>query len=201
MKPKTLAALVCYGSALALTVALGVVGSLRPWALERELFWLQASGWCAAGALLLALSATPVGRVLPRVRPFVSPFRRALGISAAALATLHGALALRTYLAGSLADLLDITWVRAGLIAWAILLPLWITSYPPLVEKLRVRAWKPLHRLAYVAAFFAFQHALLAPMAPRAWVLGVFGAALAVSALRLLARRRSGPPAPESGSP
>lgn len=196
MAPKRLAAVVCYGAALVLAIVLGAVGLSRGWALERELFWLRASGWLAVSALLLALSATPLGRLIGLASrrplgPWIASLRRALGISAAALATLHGALALRTYLGGSLAHLWDLPWVRGGVLAWAILLALWITSYPRIVERLRVRSWKPLHRLAYVAALFALQHTLLSPLAPRGWVLGVFGAALVIGLGRFVPQRRS----------
>lgn len=198
MKPRRLAALVGYGGALALAIALFAIGLSRSWALERELFWLSASGWLALSALLLALSATPIGRLIGlvskrRAGAMVAALRRALGISAAALATVHGALALRTYLGDSLAHLWDLPWVRGGLVAWAILVALWITSFKRPVQALRVRAWKPLHRLAYVAALFALQHTLLAPLAPRGWVLAVFGAALVIGAGRLLPQRRSSP--------
>jgi DMSO/TMAO reductase YedYZ heme-binding membrane subunit len=188
-----------YGGTVLAASALFAMGRSRAWAFERELFVLRASGWCSLVLLLLALCASPVGRVARAWRgggrviaAFVPAFRRALGISAAALATLHGALALRGYLADSWAYLAELTWARAGLLAWAILAALWITSYPRAVAGMRVRAWKPLHRLAYAAAFFAFQHALLAPLAPSGWVLGVFGAALAVGVLRFVPRRALG---------
>lgn len=198
MAPKRIAAILCYGGAIVLAIALFAIGLARAWAFEREIFWLRASGWLAVSALLLALSATPIGRLVARVsrRPLgalLAALRRALGVSAAALATLHGALALRTYLGGSLAHLWDLPWVRGGILAWAILLALWITSYPTLVERLRVRSWKPLHRLAYVAALFALQHTLLSPLAPRAWVIGVFGVALVIGLGRFLPQRRSSP--------
>ena len=182
-----------YALATFAVVALGALGTRRGWALERELFWVRASGWCALSLLLSALSATPVGKILRRLgrsSAQVAPIRRALGIGAAALATLHGAISLSTYLAGSLDRVLELVWVRAGLLAWAILAALWLTSYPALVRRARIRVWKPLHRLAYVAALFALQHTLLAPLAPREWVLATFGAAIAIGLLRLLPARR-----------
>src|SRR5690606_12809591 len=132
MAPKRLAAAACYGTAFVLAIAFFAMGLSRAWAFERELFWLRASGWLASSALLLALSATPIARAsslaLRRpLGPLIAALRRALGVSAAALATLHGALALHTYLGGSLAHLWDLAWVRGGILAWAILLALWIT--------------------------------------------------------------------------
>lgn len=193
-RPKTIAALVVYGGASAAAIALAAVGLSLPWAFERDLFLVRASGWGALVLLSGALCATPIGRVLGRLREsagaYVTATRRALGVAAAALATLHGALALSTYLADALERVLELAWIRGGVLAWAVLAALWITSYPRLVRALRVRAWKPLHRLAYVAALLALQHALLAPLAPRGWVLGVFGATLAIGLLRLVPERQ-----------
>jgi DMSO/TMAO reductase YedYZ heme-binding membrane subunit len=192
---KTIAAAVCYGGALAVCGALALVGWGRPWAFERALFFTRASGWCATALLLLALCASPIGRIARRAgRPAdrgVAASRRALGIAAAAVATVHGALALSTYLAGALGHVLDFVWVRAGMIAWSVLAALWLTSYPRVVRALRVKLWKPLHRLAYVAALFALQHAILAPLAPRSWVLGAFGIAAVVGLLRFVPARSS----------
>ncbi len=172
---------------------LAAIGLAKGWALERDLFLVRASGWCALAALSGALCASPIGRVIARVRggaePYVSALRRALGITAAASATLHGALALSTYLRDALDRVLELSWIRAGVLAWLVLAALWITSYPAAVRALRVRLWKPLHRLAYVAALFALQHTLLAPLAPRTWVLAVFGAVLAIGLLRLVPKR------------
>lgn len=191
---KTLAALVVYGASIAATIALGLLALTRTWAFERTLFCIRASGWCALAALLLALCASPTGKLVAFVRRrsvegTVAPIRRALGISAAAFATVHGALGLATYLASSLHHVFDLVWVRAGLVAWAVLFVLWLTSYPRLVRALRIRVWKPLHRAAYAAALFTLQHTLLAPLAPRAWILGAFGVALAIGLLRALPQR------------
>ncbi|HJL15217.1 MAG TPA: ferric reductase-like transmembrane domain-containing protein, partial [Sandaracinaceae bacterium LLY-WYZ-13_1] len=187
------AAVVTYGATLAILGALVAIGARHAFALERELYWTRASGWTALGALLCSLCATPVGRVLGRVRPraerAVAPWRRALGVTAAATASLHAGLALSTYLGGSLDPIADYPWLRGGALALAILWALWLTSYPRVVRALRVKLWKPLHRLAFVAALLALQHVLLAPMAPVGWVLGVFGAAAAVGLLRLVPRR------------
>lgn len=179
-------------------IALYAIGARTSWSFERELFFVRASGWCALALLACALCATPIGRLAGRFRsnvePLVSSFRRALGIGAASLATLHGALALSTYLADALARVVELAWIRGGVLAWAVLAALWITSYPRLVRALRVRVWKPLHRLAYVAGLLALQHTLLAPLAPRGWVLGVAAVVLAIGLLRLIPAQRSSTP-------
>ena len=105
------------------------------------------------------------------------------------MATLHMSIALITYLDGAWARTFDISWLRAGALAWLILLALWLTSYPALVRALGLRLWKPLHRLAYVAGLLAFQHTLLSPFAPRDWVLAVFALTGLVAMLRLGPRR------------
>lgn len=191
MSPRRLAALSCAAIAAAFAISTGVIALGHGWSFERDLFAVRASGWGALVALALALVASPVGRLAPRMKlrvsgAYVAASRRALGLTAAALATAHGVLALATYLRPALGSALEIPWVRAGIAGWVILLVLGLTSYPRLVRVARVRAWKPLHRLAYLAGFFAFQHALLAPLAPRGWVLLVLGVTLALAPLRAL---------------
>jgi sulfoxide reductase heme-binding subunit YedZ len=201
MAPKRLAAIACYGTALAAMGVFFVLGLSRAFALEREIFWLQASGWGALIALIGALSTSPIARVVALARKRsveagASAFRRALGITAAALATGHAALAISTYLADAWLRTLAVPWMRGGALAWAILAALWLTSYPALVRALRVKLWKPLHRLAYAAALFAFQHAILSPLAPRTWVLIALAGLVLLWPLRLLPRpkaRRSDP--------
>lgn len=199
-RTKTIAAVICYGGALAAMIALFAIGLSITYGLEREIYWLRASGWGAVIALVLALTMTPIGRVIALVRrrsvePPIAAIRRALGITAAMLATLHGGLAISTYLSDVWTRTLGVAWMRGGALAWFILAALWITSYPSLVRSLRVKLWKPLHRLAYVAGIFAFQHAILSPLAPRGWVLLAFGIALLLAPLRFLPRPKSPPAA------
>ena len=185
--------------ALAALAALTVIalGAGRPWDVERDLVWIRGTAWCALGALALALCASPVGAVLVRLEKAspraVAAARRALGISAAALATLHAGLALSTWLADAWHLALELAWVRSGVLAWAILAALWLTSFPRVVAALRVKLWKPLHRLAYVALALAVHHALLSPLAPRAPVLALGATVVAVGLLRLAVRRRRPP--------
>lgn len=160
----------------------------------------RASGWGALVALAASLSASPLGRALAyrthRAGPHVAAFRRALGLTAAALATVHGALALGTYLDAEVELAWELAWTRAGLLAWLILAALAVTSSTRLVRLARVRAWKPLHRLAYVAGLLALQHVLLAPLASRGAALALLGATLALGALRALPRPDAAPPEP-----
>ncbi|HJL50720.1 MAG TPA: ferric reductase-like transmembrane domain-containing protein, partial [Polyangiaceae bacterium LLY-WYZ-15_(1-7)] len=156
--------------------------------------------WGALGALALALGATPIGRLgraLGR-RWRVAPARRALGLAAAALATLHAGAALWGPLAGAWDALFGWPYLRAGALALAVLLALALTSFPRAVKALRVRHWKALHRLAYPAAGLAFVHVLLGPFAPRRWALGLLGALLVTQLLRALPERPRGETAPSA---
>ena len=162
--------------------------------------WLtRGTGWCALGALMLALSATPAGRIARGLRAppvftrRVAAMRRAFGITAAGLALLHAGIALGGYLDGSWQAVISWPYLRAGLSALLILVPLLLTSFPALVRRLRVRLWKPLHRLAYVAALLALEHVLLSPFAPRALTLTLFAALLVLTLGRFVPARAAAP--------
>lgn len=196
MSAQRLAALVCATLVAVATLAVLAIGRELGWAFERDLWWVRASGWGALLALLASLCATPIGRVAPYLRArviaaYVPAFRRALGLTSAALATVHAAVAIATYLRDPLDSILELAWTRAGVVGWAILVVLAITSFPRLVKLARVRAWKALHRLAYVAALAVLLHVLLAPLAPRGWVLAAFGGTLALGLLRAVPPRRA----------
>ena len=155
----------------------------------------RVSGWLALSALALALCATPVRRVLRRIRadhPLAArapAWRRRFGITAAVLALLHGGIAMGGYLDDARSAVLSWPHLRAGLVAACILTALLVSSFPAAVRALRIRLWKPLHRLAYVAALLVLQHLLLSPLAPRAVTLGLFGALLVIGLLRWLPAR------------
>lgn len=180
------------GLAGAGAVALGEAGRWTP---ARELWMARGTGWVALVSLALAVSATPLARVADRLWPErrvgreLPALRRAFGIAAALLALLHAGIALGGWLGGAWGAVLSWAYLRAGLVAVLLLVPLLVTSFPPLVQRLRVRLWKPLHRLAYVAVLLVFQHLVLSPFAPRALTLAVFGAILVVATLRLLPPR------------
>lgn len=142
----------------------------------------RATGWAAALLLLGALAATPLARLFERVGgrapARLAVARRAMGIASASFASAHGVLGLALYLESGdrWATITQVTWIRSGALALALLLPLLATSFPRLTVALRIRLWKPLHRLAYVAAVLVVHHVLLTPFAPRTW-----GISLAVS--------------------
>jgi sulfoxide reductase heme-binding subunit YedZ len=177
--------------------AIGVACACAPalferYAWARDLWLVRGTGWAALVALALSLCATPAGRLVERLAPAraapqrFAAYRRALGLSAAAIGALHFALALATYLRGARGAVLEYPFLRSGLLALAVLLVLALTSFPAITRAARVRLWKHLHRLAYAAALLALHHALLSPFAPRGAVLAVFGAIVALGMLRLL---------------
>ncbi len=183
------------GAAIAAALALSVVGWLglhERWAVARELVLSRGTGWVALGALLLSLCMTPLGRIGSRLSGRAKPAadlalaRRALGITAAWLALGHACLSLALDLHGNLAALLAWPHLRAGLAALCVLLVLLLTSFGALIARLRLRFWKELHRLAYVAALLALQHVLLSPFAPRTLTLVLFGAAFLLGLARFL---------------
>ena len=91
-------------------------------------------------------------------------WRRRLGVYSAGLASLHVLIVWRTLLVGYyFYPFRETSWAQLGLGAWLLLLLLWLTSYPRLVRRLRVGAWRNLHRLAYLATLLGLAHALLAP--------------------------------------
>jgi sulfoxide reductase heme-binding subunit YedZ len=204
VRPQRLAAIVCVAVVGAAALAVLAMGRGIGWSFERDLWWVRASGWGALLALLGSLCATPIGRVapylgVPAIAAYVPAFRRALGLTSAALATVHAAVALATYLRDALDLVLELAWTRAGVVGWTILVALAITSFPRVVKLARVRAWKALHRLAYVAALVVLQHVLLAPLAPRGWVLTAFGGTLALGLLRVVPARRAREVEPSRG--
>ena len=180
-----------------LVAALGIVGLLvwsrgGTWSPTRALWLARGTGWTAVGALMISLSATPTGRLLGRLRPrsriwpWVATFRRAFGISAAGLALLHSVTVLCGYLQWDWAAVLSFSYMRVGLVALVILCMMLASSFSPVVRRLRVRVWKPLHRLGYLVALLVFDHLLLSPFAPRAVTLALFAALFAIGLLRLL---------------
>jgi methionine sulfoxide reductase heme-binding subunit len=135
----------------------------------------RALGYHALVFLSAALCVSPLRRWLPRR----AVLRRALGLAAAGSALLHGAVGLGTSPLTWTEQLAD-PQLRFGIGAFIVLVLLGLTSFPRLVAALRLRSWKELHRLAYVAWICALLHGLLSPYA---WMYGLLALAAVVSAL------------------
>jgi sulfoxide reductase heme-binding subunit YedZ len=181
---------------VALIAAAAVAGAIlwansaTDWDFLQAQLLSRATGWCAAAALLCALFMTPLGRLFETSAAALGRTRRALGISAALLASLHAALSLDGPLEDAWEATLTWPWLRAGLTALIILLVLLATSFPRLTRALRVRVWKPLHRLSYLAGALVVLHLFHAPFAPRRLVAAYAALLLLAIAARLLPRRR-----------
>lgn len=150
----------------------------------------RALGYLAFAWLSAALCVSPFARWVRES----SKLRRALGLAAASAALLHAEVGLWSSPL-SVREQLDDPQLRFGFGALAVLGILAVTSFPGAVATLRLRSWKELHRLAYVAWICALLHGLLSPYA---WIRGLFAIAaivLALGLLRFLPRAKRSPPA------
>jgi sulfoxide reductase heme-binding subunit YedZ len=154
---------------------------------------IHDTGKWSVGLLSLALAATPLCRVLPKVRwpRWIMAQRRALGVASFAYAAFHTV----TYLQrkwgygyilkeGAEPDLLT------GWIAFVIFLMLAITSNDKSTRALQ-RNWQRLHRTVYVAAGLVFAHWILTAFEPQTAYLCLAGIC-AIESLRFFRRDRRG---------
>jgi methionine sulfoxide reductase heme-binding subunit len=104
--------------------------------------------------LLITLGVTPV-RKLARM-PWLIRFRRMLGL----YAFFYGSLHLMTYVwldkffdvQAMLHDIAKRRFITAGMTAWALMLPLALTSTVGSIRRLGGKRWQKLHRLIYLSA-------------------------------------------------
>jgi len=115
--------------------------------------------------LVISLAITPVRKLLTPLSPAFSSiirFRRMLGLYAFFYGCLHLLTYVWLYAGFSLAAMIDdITrrrFITAGLTAWALMLPLALTSTTWSIRKLGGRNWNRLHRLAYFSAIAGVVH-------------------------------------------
>jgi sulfoxide reductase heme-binding subunit YedZ len=161
-------------------------------AYSRQLALTRGVGWSALITLCLALSVTPVVRLLSNLGvPWAAklqPWRRSLGVAAGSGALMHAWNACFA-LPNLRATWLVVPQLRAGAGALLILTLLLLTSFPRVVQRLHFRSWKELHRLAYVALGLALIHTLFSPFAPLRAVLLLVLVTFAIGGLRALPRR------------
>lgn len=123
-----------------------------------ETLQLETGIW-ALRFLLASLAITPLRRIFGWNR--LVQYRRMLGLYAFFYATLH----LATYVvldryfdwAGVAEDVAKRPFITLGMLAFALLVPLALTSTKGWIRRLG-RRWQALHRLVYVAAFAACCH-------------------------------------------
>ena len=149
------------------------------------------SGDWAAWLLLVTLAVTPV-RLLFRksaVAKWLARHRRDLGVASFFYALLHTLVYL--WKKGSLERVvaeMDEGFILAGWLAFALFLPLAITSNDASMRALK-RSWKTLHRLVYPAAVLTFLHWVWSAFDPTtAWI--HVGILAAIEGLRIWLQRR-----------
>lgn len=119
-------------------------------------------GLWALRFLIAALAITPLRRL---GGPSLVRWRRAIGLLAFYYACLH----LGVYLvldkgldpAAVWADILRRPYITVGMLAFAILVPLAVTSNGGMIRRLGGAAWQRLHRLVYVATAAAALHLVM----------------------------------------
>jgi sulfoxide reductase heme-binding subunit YedZ len=156
---RTVVQLVVIGAALIPAVGLAIraaTGGLGANPIEEV---THTTGESALRLLLAALAVTPARRLTGW--SWLLPLRRTLGLLAFGYACLHLAtwLALDHFFDWELVveDVLERRYVTAGMVAFACLLPLAITSTRGWMRRLG-RRWQVLHRLVYVAGAAGVVH-------------------------------------------
>ncbi len=155
LKPATL--LLCLAPAIYLTYrwASGTLG------FNRIEYVARYTGDWTLRLLLVGLAITPLRRLWPVFSPLLQ-VRRMIGLAAFAYGTLH----FWHYLAiDKLWDGADIRsdfqlrrFYIAGLIGWALMVPLAATSFNGAIRALGPRRWQALHRLVYLCTIAGVVH-------------------------------------------
>jgi sulfoxide reductase heme-binding subunit YedZ len=147
--------------------------------------------------LLLTLAITPLRRLGDW--PALMRYRRMLGLFCFFYAALHlaGYLVLDQFFdwAAIARDIVKRRYILIGMVVFALLLPLAVTSTNRMVQRLGAARWKKLHRLVYPAAILAVLHFALMVKGPPVEP-ALYGLVLAVLlGLRLVKIRPSARPA------
>ena len=110
--------------------------------------------------LLITLAVTPLRRIA--ALPWLVRFRRMLGL----FAFFYGSLHLMTYVwldkffdvHEMLHDIAKRRFITAGMTAWALMLPLALTSTAGWIRRMGGKRWRMLHRLIYLSAAAGVVH-------------------------------------------
>lgn len=121
---------------------------------------LHSTGEFSARFMIIAMMLSPLLMLFPRstIIKWLIRRRRALGVAAFCYAAVHTLFYLVDM--GSVQMILEDFWLLSiwtGWLAFAIFIPLALTSNKMMVKKLRTK-WKPLQRFVYVAAVFTLLH-------------------------------------------
>jgi sulfoxide reductase heme-binding subunit YedZ len=162
-------------------------------------FILHHFGFMACLLLATVLTFSPLRVLFPKwgVALALNRHRRLVGVSACAYALLHFAAHARHVYDGDFETLgkeIQKPFQLTGLCALLILLVLTITSLHAAVRWLGARAWKNLHRLAYLAAALAAWHQAAARKIFPLQVVWIFGPLVVLELLRVWRQRRPAGP-------
>ncbi len=154
---KVLVFLACLAPAVWLVLHL-VQNNLGPDPTAKVTFF---TGRATLRLLVLSLAITPIRRLSPRLTWLIR-FRKMIGL----FAFFYGCLHLLTYvglyanfdLHTMIEDITKRRYIMAGMFAWALLVPLAITSTNWSIRKLGGKRWQALHRLVYVSAIAGIVH-------------------------------------------
>ena len=136
----------------------GEPGALGPDPTETVTFF---TGFGALRLIVLSLAITPLRKLVPRLGWLIR-FRRMLGLYAFTWASLHLLTYLWLYSGWSwpsiASDLRERPYIWAGTAAWALMVPLALTSTAGSIRRLGGARWAWLHRLVYVSAIAGVLH-------------------------------------------
>ena len=147
-------------------------------------YLLHHLGFVACVLLATVLAFTPLRVLWPKwgIALALNRHRRLVGVATFAYAALHLTAHLLyeggtdpSFLPEIFRNSVNKPFQLVGLIAFAILLVLAITSVNALIRWLGARAWKNLHRLAYLAAALAAYHQAIARKTFPLQVVWIFG--------------------------
>ncbi|HET8761045.1 MAG TPA: protein-methionine-sulfoxide reductase heme-binding subunit MsrQ [Nitrospiria bacterium] len=124
---------------------------------------IRSTGFWALVCLAIALASAPMGRILRWEGALV--WRRTFGLMAFLYAFLHTAAYVGLDQVLSIADIAtDVArrpHITVGLLSFVLLVPLALTSFGGLAERLGERRWHGIHQLVYPAAALGVVHHLL----------------------------------------
>jgi methionine sulfoxide reductase heme-binding subunit len=165
----------------------------------------RTTGHWTLNFLLITLGVTPLRRVTGMA--WLIRFRRMLGL----FAFFYGSLHLMTYVwldkffdvHAMLHDIAKRRFITAGMTAWALILPLALTSTTGWIRRLGGKRWRILHRLIYLSAAAGVIHFIWLVKADlrRPLTYGSILAALLAFRLIVWARARLRAPSPEMRAP
>ncbi|QEA13673.1 sulfite oxidase heme-binding subunit YedZ [Comamonas flocculans] len=124
---------------------------------------IRDSGDWTLRLLCATLAVTPLRRLL--AWPALARLRRMLGLFTFSYACLHlscyAVLDMGLDVPAIVGDVLQRPFILVGMVAYALLLLLWLTSFATVIRRLGGRTWQTLHRSIYLVALLAMVHFFL----------------------------------------